>query len=167
MRKNNLSKIVKSFKPGLLILVVALVGVQTLTANSFVSARTAATRTAELASATEAKRALAQLGSQDFSKVRDPKMRLESRQALGVLKAMASNTSREREKDLIAKLNRSILNLKGMPQPKHMSLEQCDAAYERCIEMCKNGSINCDLCGIAQNGCYLVKLAAAIGHEGD
>jgi hypothetical protein len=167
MRNNNLSKVVKNFKPALLVLVVALAGVQPLTANSFGSARTASSPKTELPSATEAKRALAQLGSQDFSKVRDPKMRLESRQALGVLKAMASNTSKEREKELIAKLNRSILKLKGMPQPTKMSFEQCDATYERCIEMCKNGAGDCDLCGIAQNGCYLVKLAAAIGHEGD
>jgi hypothetical protein len=167
MRNNKLSKIVKKFKPALLILVVALVGVQPLTAKSFGSAKSASTRKAELASATEAKRALAQLGSEDFSKVRDPKMRLESRQALGILKAIASNTSKAREKDLAAKFKTSILKLKGMPQPQHMSLEQCDASYERCIEACKNGSIDCDLCGIAQNGCYLVKLAAAIGHEGE
>jgi hypothetical protein len=162
--QTNIVKIVKSFKIASLVLFVALTGAQTLNAGSF--GKTPA-RGAELETATEAKRALANLGSQDFKRVKDARLREAAVRALDALKAVARNTSKAREAALVAEFARSIGVLKGLPQPTAMSLQMCDESYKRCAELCRLTGANCDLCGISQNGCYLNELAAAIAHEGD
>jgi hypothetical protein len=163
MRNNNISMQWKNFKPTLLILSLVLMAVQTLSANGIASPQTAPGRNAELATATEAKRILANLGREDFSKAKDPKLRLEARKAVGVLKAIAANTSTTREGTLIAQLHRSVLNLKNLPQPAGISLEGCNKTYDACIELCKEGAGNCKLCDLGVEGCYILQLAAAIG----
>ena len=165
MQNKNISRIASNLKAALLILMVVMVGLQTLGTAAYARTQTAPARKGELASATEAKRILAKLGAENFSKAKDPKVRLESRKALGIFKAMAANTTKAREATLIAQLNRSIANLKALPQPRGITPQACDSVYERCIELCKEGAGNCDLCGIAQNGCYLNELAAAIGKD--
>jgi hypothetical protein len=163
MRNNKISIQGKNLRPTLLILSLVLVAVQTLSANGIASPQTAPGRNAELATATEAKRILASLGAQDFSKVKDPKLRLESRKALGIFKAIAANTSTTREVTLLAQLHRSIANLKNLPQPAGISLEGCNKTYDACIELCKEGAGNCKLCDLGVEGCYILQLAAAIG----
>ncbi len=166
MRNNNFLKIVKSLRVASLMLLVMLVGAQTLDARSYGRPQTAApVQKTELASATEARRALDNLGTQDFKGVRDARLRAASQRALAALKALAANKSNAREASLVANFDRTIKNLKALPQPANMSPHMCDASYERCIELCKETGGNCNLCGIAQNGCYLGILSAAIVNE--
>jgi hypothetical protein len=156
----NIVKIAKHFKPAALILFVALMGGQTLNVVALAQTQAASTTLkAELKSSAEAKRALSNIGTRDFKRVKNAKLRDASSRALAALKAIANNTSAAREATLVANFARSIKTLKGLAQPGSTSIEECDKGYERCIELCKETGGNCDLCGISQNGCYLTKLA--------
>ena len=158
--QKSMSKIVKSFKLASLILFVALVGAQPLGTGARAQTQAAAsTVRAELASSAEAKRALSDIGTRDFKRVKNSRLRDASTRALAALRALANNTSRAREATLAANFARSVKTLKGLAQPGSTSIEECDKGYERCIELCKETGGNCDLCGISQNGCYLTKLA--------
>jgi hypothetical protein len=158
--QKSMSKITKSFIPAALILFVALVGAQTFDAGARAQTQTAnSTVRAELPSSAEAKRALADIGSRDFKRVKNSKLRDASTRAMAALRALANNTSKAREATLAANFARSIKTLKGLAQPGSTTIEECDKGYERCIELCKETGGNCDLCGISQNGCYLNKLA--------
>ena len=163
--RNNLFAIARHFKPALLVLSVALVAAQTSGASGVGAAQTA--RRAELETASAAKRALAELGSNDFARATDARMRSAALRAVAALKAVANNRSKAREATLVAQLDRSILNLKALPQPAAMGLQECDSSYSTCIELCKETGGDCKLCGIAQNGCYLLKLAIAIAQQND
>jgi hypothetical protein len=159
MEKNN-GKFAKHFKLASIILFVALVGGQTLNTGALAQTQAGPSAIkAELKSSAEAKRALANMGTRDFKRVKDAKLRDASSRSLAALKAIANNTSRAREATLVANFARSIKNLKTLAQPNSTSIEECDKGYERCIELCKETGGNCDLCGISQNGCYLTKLA--------
>lgn len=165
--QRNILMIVKNFKPALAVVFVALVGISALNPSAFAMIQTAAPQK-ELATATEAKRALADIGTRDFKRVKDARLRDASGRALTALKALARNTSKAREAELVASFDRSITALKALPtKPTAMSLQACDATYEKCVELCKLVGSDCKLCGIAQNGCYLVKLAFEIAQEGD
>lgn len=161
MRKNR-TDIVKNFKRALAVLFVALVGVQMTAAPAAAQTGPAQVAAAETPSAA-AKRTLDDIGSRDFKRVKDAKMRAGLSRAVAALKAVAGNTSRAREAGLVATFERAIKNLKSLPQPAGADTRQCDAHYERCIELCKanggNYGTDCKLCGIEQNGCYLTKLA--------
>lgn len=165
--RNKLFSIVRHFKLTLLVLFVALVAAQTSGASGVGAAQTAPARKAELESAATAKRALAELGTKDFARVKDARLRVAALRAVTTLKAVANNTSRSREATLVAQLDRSILNLKALPQPAGMSLQACDKSYETCMELCKETGGDCKLCGIGQNGCYLVRLAIEMAQEKD
>ena len=165
--RNKLFSIVRHFKPALLVLFVALVAAQTSGAGAGVAAQTAPARKAELETAAAAKRALAELGTRDFGRVKDARMRAAGLRAVAALKAVANNTSRAREAALVAQFDRSILNLKALPQPAGLGLQECDKSYETCIELCKRTGGDCKLCGIGQNGCYLVRLAIEMAQEKD
>ena len=158
--QKSMSKIVKRFKPAAFILFVALVGAQSLDAGARAQTQAAAnTVRAELPSSAEAKRALSDIGSRDFKRVKNSRLRDASTRSLAALRALANNTSKAREATLVANFARSVKTLKGLAQPGSTSIEECDKGYERCIELCKETGGNCDLCGISQNGCYLTKLA--------
>jgi hypothetical protein len=158
--QKSIINITKHFKPASLILFLALVGAQTINVGAFVKTQDASTTLkAELKSSAEAKRALSNIGTQDFKRVKDARLRNASTRALAALKAIANNTSQAREATLAANFARSIKTLKTLAQPNSTSIEECDKGYERCIELCKETGGNCDLCGISQNGCYLTKLA--------
>lgn len=160
MRNNNFPETAKNFKSALLILLVALIGMQTPGARTFARTQTAPTALkAELKSSTEAKRVLADIGARDFKRTKDARLRAAAGRALDALKAVAKNTSPEREAILLAKFNRSIKDLKSLAKPTAADTRECDAHYTRCIELCKETGLNCDLCGIEQNGCYLTKLS--------
>jgi hypothetical protein len=156
----NIVKITKHFKLVSLILFVAVVGGEMLDAGALAQTQAASsTIKAELKSSAEAKRALSNIGTRNFKRVKDARLRDASSRALAALKAIANNTSTAREATLVANFARSIKTLKGLAQPGATSIEECDKGYERCIELCKETGGNCDLCGISQNGCYLNKLA--------
>ncbi|HEV7905725.1 MAG TPA: hypothetical protein VGO96_17935 [Pyrinomonadaceae bacterium] len=156
----NIVKIAKRFKLASLILFVALVGGQTLNVDALTQTRAGSgVLKAELKSSAEAKRALSNIGTRDFKRVKDARLRNASTRALADLKALANNTSTAREATLAANFARSVKTLKGLAQPGTTAIEECDKGYERCIELCKETGGNCDLCGISQNGCYLTKLA--------
>lgn len=164
--------IVENFKPALAVLFVAVIGIQSLIAGSFAMTQTQgpSARKAELETSTEAKRALTGIGSQDFKRIKDAKLRDASVRALAALKAIAKNTSKDREAELADNFEHAINTLKALRPASHstaMSLHQCDASYDRCIELCKRGAGDCKLCGIAQNGCYLAKLAIDFAQEED
>ena len=72
--RNNLFLTVKHFKPALLVLFVALVGAQASGASGLGAPQTAPARKAELETAAAAKRALADLGSNDFARARDARV---------------------------------------------------------------------------------------------
>lgn len=159
MQKSTI-KIAKHFKFASIILVVALQGGQTFNAGALAKTQTASsTLKAELTSSAEAKRALSNIGSRDFKRIKDARLRDASSRALAALKAIASNNSKAREATLAANFARSIKTLKTLAQPNSTTFEECDKSYELCIELCKETGGNCDLCGISQNGCYLNKLA--------
>jgi hypothetical protein len=157
---------VKHFKPALLVLFVALVGAQGPAASGLGALQTAPARKAELESATTAKRALAELGARDFARVKDARMRAAGLRAVAALKAVANNNSRTREAALVAQFDRTILNLKALPQPAGLSLQMCDQYYDTCKEACK-GSGDCKQCELGVNGCYLVRLAIEMAQEKD
>ncbi|HEX8354715.1 MAG TPA: hypothetical protein VF611_17540, partial [Pyrinomonadaceae bacterium] len=120
----------KHFRPALLVMFVALVGAQASGAGVNGAPQTAPPPKAGLATAAEAKRALAELGTRDFARVRDARMRTASLRAVAALRAVANNTSRAREATLIAQLDRAIRNLKALPQPAGLGLQECDKSYE-------------------------------------
>ncbi len=164
--RNNLLLIAKHFKPALLVLFVALVGAQTSGASGLASPQTAPAQKAELETAAAAKRALADLGSRDFARVKDARMRAAGLRAVAALKAVANNNSRTREAGLVAQFDRSIRNLKALPQPAGLSLQMCDQYYETCKEACKESG-DCKQCDLGVNGCYLVRLAIEMAQEKD
>jgi hypothetical protein len=158
MRSINLFKTAKDFKTTLLILLVALTGLQSPGASA--TAQTAPTALkAELKTSTEAKRVLDNIGSRDFKRVGDARLRAAATRAVEALKAIARNTSEAREAALIAKFDRTIKDLKSLAKSTAADTRECDAHYTRCIEICKEIGSNCKLCGIEQNGCYLTKLS--------
>lgn len=153
-------KIAGSLKPASLVLFALLIGGQALNPSALAGTQAASTTLkAELKSSAEAKLALSNIGSRDFKRVKDARLRAASTRALAALKAIADNTSKAREATLAARFDRSVKTLKALAQPGSTSIEECDKGYERCIELCKETGGNCDLCGISQNGCYLTKLA--------
>jgi hypothetical protein len=158
--QKSIIKITRRFKLASVVLFLALSSGQTLDVNAFAKTQVASTTVkADLKSSAEAKRALSDIGSRDFKRVKDARLRDASTRALAALKAIANNTSKAREATLAANFARSINTLKKLAQPNSTTIEECDKGYERCIELCKETGGNCDLCGISQNGCYLTKLA--------
>ena len=155
----NISTFAKHFKFASLILFVALVCGQTLDAGAHAQTRAGSgVLKAELKSSAEAKRALSNIGTRDFKRVKDARLRDASSRALADLKAIANNTSTEREATLVANFARSIKTLKGLAQSGSTNFESCDNDYERCIEICKEIGSDCNLCELGINGCYLNKL---------
>jgi hypothetical protein len=158
--QQSIFKIKKHYKPASFVLFLALVGGLALNVGAFVNAQVASTTLkAELKSSAEAKRALADIGTRDFKRVKNAKVRDASTRALAALKAVANNTSKAREATLIANFARSIKTLKGLAQPGSSNFESCDNDYERCIEICKEIGSDCNLCELGINGCYLNRLA--------
>lgn len=164
--RNDLFSTVRHFKPALLVLFVALVAAQTSGASGAGAPQTAPARKAELETAAAAKRSLAELGSNDFARVKDARMRAAGLRAVAALKAVANNTSRTREAALVAQFDRSIRNLKALPQPAGLSLQMCDEYYNTCMEACKHSG-DCKQCDLGVNGCYLVRLAIEMAQEKD
>jgi hypothetical protein len=155
----NICEIAKHFKLASLILFVALISGQTLNIGALAQKQAASTiLKAELKSSAEAKRALSNIGTRDFKRVKNAKLRDASSRALAALKAIANNTSSAREATLVANFARSIKTLKGLAQSGSTNFESCDNDYERCIEICKEIGSDCNLCELGQNGCYLNKL---------
>lgn len=165
MSKNSIG-IGKHFKLASLVLFVVLAGGQTLDVAAHAQTQAAAsTLKAELKSSAEAKRALSNIGTRDFKRVKDARLRVASSRALAALKAIANNTSRAREATLIANFARSIKTLKGLAQAGSTNFESCDNDYERCIEICKEIGSDCNLCELGQNGCYLNKLTMEMSKD--
>ena len=162
MRKNTVN-VVSYFKPALAALCVALAVAQTPGAGASAGAQAGPAQVAGLRTSAAAKRTLDDLGTRDFKRVKDARMREGLSRAVAALRALAKNSSEAREAALITTFERTIKNLKSLPQPASADTRQCDAHYERCIELCKeaggNYGTDCKLCGIEQNGCYLTKLA--------
>jgi hypothetical protein len=158
MRNNSFLETAKNFRSALLLLLVLLGGGHLLGSRAFAQTAPAALK-AELKSSTEAKRVLADIGSRDFKRTKDAKLRAAAGRALDALKAVAKNTSPDREAILLAKFDRTMKDLKSLSKPTAADTRECDAHYLRCIEICKEIGSNCKLCGIEQNGCYLTKLA--------
>jgi hypothetical protein len=155
----NIGKFAKHFKFAPLILFVALVGGQTFNTGARSQTQDApANLRGELKSSSEAKRALSNIGTRDFKRIKNAKLRDASTRALAALKAIAGNTSRAREATLVANFARSVKTLKGLAQPGATNFESCDNDYERCIEICKEIGSDCNLCDLGLNGCYLNKL---------
>lgn len=160
--KKNVVKIVKNFKLASAVLFVALIGVAALNVGSFAMAQTGPTRIADSKTSAEAKRILAGVGSRDFKRIKDARLRDGLSRAIAALKAVAKNTSEAREAELVANFDRSIKALQALPQPQPTAADtrQCDDSYERCMELCKLTGGNCNLCKLGNEGCYLTKLAA-------
>jgi hypothetical protein len=155
----NIRTFAKHFKSASIVLFVALVGGQTFNMGARSQTQGApANLAAELKSSSEAKRALSNIGTRDFKRIKNARLRDASSRALAALKAVASNTSRAREATLVANFARSVKTLKGLAQPGSTSFESCDNDYERCIEICKEIGSDCNLCDLGLNGCYLNKL---------
>ncbi len=158
--KISIIKFTKHRKAASFILFLVLAGGPALNAGAFVNAQVASTTLkAELKSSAEAKRVLADIGTRDFKRVKNAKMRDASTRALAALKAIANNTSKAREATLVANFARSIKTLKGLAQPGTTNFESCDNDYERCIEICKEIGSDCNLCELGINGCYLNRLS--------
>jgi hypothetical protein len=166
VRNNLFSSVAKHFKPALLVLFVALVAAQTSVAGGVGAPQTAPARKAELETAAAAKRALAELGSNDFARVKDARMRAAGLRAVAALKAIANNKSATREAALVTQFDRAIRNLKQLPQPAGLSLQMCDKDHETCKEMCKTTGL-CNQCDWGINLCYLVRLGIEMAQEKD
>jgi hypothetical protein len=158
--KKNAVKFRTNFKLASAILFVALIGVAALNAGAFAVAQARPTRIAESKTSAEAKRILAGMGSPDFKRIKDARMRDALSRAVAALKAVANNTSAAREAELVANFGRTIKALQAFPQSTNADTRQCDDSYERCMELCKETGANCDICKLSNEGCYLTKLAA-------
>jgi hypothetical protein len=133
-----------------------------------VMAQTAAPQKMELKSAASAKRALADMDSRSFSKIKDERMRKAIQQSHKALKAVASNKSEAKEAKLMEEFNRTITNLKALPQPTGGGTQACDKGYDDCILTCSNTpGADCKQCGWGQNLCYLVKLGMEQAQSND
>ncbi len=161
MQNNNFIKSAKNFKLALAAVLIALVGVQAFNLSnirSFAAPRARPAQTAELKSATEAKKTLARLGSPNFAKIKDTRKRDAMQNSYNAIKALADNSSAGRESALFASLDRATKTLKALPRPKKTkSFEQdCDNRYSTCMELCgaSGGHGNCDICAGANNMCY-------------
>jgi hypothetical protein len=162
----NIIEIAKHFKPASLILFIAVIGGQMLNVGAAAQTQAASsTLKAELKSSAEAKRALSNIGTRDFKRIKNVRVREASSRALAALKAIANNTSRAREATLTANFARSIKTLKGLAQSGSTNFEACDNDYERCIEICKEIGSDCNLCELGQNGCYLNKLTMEMSKD--
>ena len=158
--QKSIIKITKHFKLASIILFVAVIGGNMPDVGTLAQTQAApSTLKAELKSSAEAKRILSGIGSRDFKRIKDARLREASSRALAALKAIANNKSAAREATLAENFARSVKTLKTLAQPDSTTIEECDKGYELCIELCKETGGNCDLCGISQYGCYLNKLA--------
>ena len=163
--KQTIVKITRNYKQVFLFLLAAVIFVQA----HAVKAQTAPVQNTNSESAsTAAKRALAKIDSRSFSKIKDARMRKALEQSYKALKAVADNKSKSREDRLIEAFDRTIKDLKTLPQPTGGGTQECDSGYDTCIEVCKNtpGS-DCKQCGWGQNLCYLVKLAIDEAQKND
>ncbi len=156
--KRNIIKIMKNYKLALVALLVALV-IQAASASAFVAAQTTSVENNELKSARSAKRALTRVDERKIGKIKDDRMRSAMQRSYAALKAVANNKSTTLEAKLVAEFDKTIKALKAFPQPDPTNFEACDNQYEICIEICKEIG-GCDMCGILQNECYYVRLAA-------
>lgn len=138
---HNPVQIVKKVQLALVVLFVALFGVEMI--NTSVSAGPQApARIAELETSTQAKSAMVRLKSLNYNRIKDAGLRDSVRRTVIAVKALADNTSPEREAALVANFKRTLgkLKLKGKPT----------GAGEKCIaeaEDCEKGGIwiHCDL----------------------
>lgn len=156
--KQIIVNIVTNYKSALVILLVALIGLQTLVAF----AQATPNENAELESATAAKRVLARIQPRNFARIKDARMRNAVEQSYKALKVVAKNNSKAREAGVMAEFDRTIKDLKSLPQPTNNNFQECDDSYSRCMELCKLTGSDCKLCGLSQNGCYLNRLAIEI-----
>ena len=155
--KKTMVNALRNLRPILFILFLALVGAQSSGAGGHTVAQTAPARPAQVDINAEAKRALDKIGSRDFKRVKDARLRAAGAHALDALKKLARNTSKAREAALLAEFNRSVDALKAAaPGPKTASLDACDHSYETCKELCKNGGA-CQ-CEALNNLCYMTNL---------
>jgi hypothetical protein len=168
MRNNNVTNRAKNFKLAFAALLIALVGVQVFNTGGYAAPQAKPAQTGELKSATEARNTLARLGSPNFAKVKDARKRDAAQKGYDSIKALANNTSKERERALIAELARTTQVLKSFPRPATRSFEgQCDKRYETCMELCNasDGHANCDLCAMGNNMCYQLGILQEFMHE--
>lgn len=153
--KQILVKIIKNYKTAFVLFFV-IVGMQMIGVN----AQTAPARNADLESSIVAKHILVGIDSRDFVKIQDANAQKAVQQSYSALKAVANNKSKAREAGLMADFDRTIKDLKTLPQPTAGGLQECDNSYTLCKELCVETGYDCKLCGISQNGCYLTKLAS-------
>src|SRR5581483_4025979 len=112
-------------------------------------------------SAAVAKQWLARIGSRDFSKLKDARLRDAVQQTHNALKAVADNTSTAREATLVGDFKRNLNNLKAVGKKAIPFAEECNWEYDKCVEACKNDGICLDCAG-KEYFCYITKLAATI-----
>ncbi len=142
--QQNIFNIVKKFKMAVVVLFVALVGVQMSGVSAFARTQTAApTQVATLESSTQAKRAMETLKTINYSRIKDARQREAVRRAVNAVKALAANTSPAREAGLIAKLKLAANGLK--PRNNDHPTGAGQKCIDEAIDCDKNGFIMCDL----------------------
>ena len=151
--KNIIVKITRNYKQAFFALLAAVIFMQAHGA----AAQTTTAQKTEPASAA-AKRALADIDYAKVGKIKDARMRKAYEQSYKALRAVAGNKSKSREAALIKEFDRTVKNLKALPQPTGGGMQECDNTYDLCMEQCKLINGVCEQCGWGQNLCYLVKL---------
>lgn len=162
MRNNNFIK-AKNFMLALAVVLAAIATIQTLDLNGnryFAVSGAKAAVAAELKSATEAKRALARIGSPNFAKIKDARKRDAMQKSYDAIKALANNTSQEQEATLAANLTRAGQALKAFPPAKAVDFQDCEWRYKNCAEQCKVSGM-CSLCHLSNDLCVQASLIKA------
>lgn len=166
MQTNNVTRITRRVKLACALL-LAMFSAQTSFIHSFAAPQARPAQTGELKSAAEAKRALARLGTANFARIKDARKREAAQKAYDAIKALANNTSSEREATLAANLEQATLAIKAFPRPKNASFQQCEGSYNTCMELCKETGGNCKYCAISNNMCYDIALVLEWLNEQD
>lgn len=116
---------------------------------------------APLASATEAKRLLAQIDKAKIDKITDRNIRAEMQSGYAALKAVADNTARTSEKVLLARVHTAALKLKRRGEetkPAGFSLNECNSRLEDCNEL----GAPPELCQLGDDGCIMMAWIATL-----
>jgi hypothetical protein len=111
----------------------------------------------------EAKRLLGQMDRAKLATIRDTKARADFLAGYDALKAVADNTSKTREKVLLAKFHRATLKLKADVPPKAgVTFNDCDAQMKRCLEQ----GTPPEYCQLSDDGCAFMALISIYFPEG-
>jgi hypothetical protein len=156
MQNKNFSKTSKAFNLALAALLAVLAGVLTFNTGGFagntVQAQAAPQRPTDDPVAT-ARQALAGVDSSQFARIKNARVRESFQRTYDAVKAIANNTSKDREQALIETFDREFDNLEAATKATGKTFGDCLDGYNNCQSGCTNvGKLFCG-CKIRRAQC--------------